>query len=266
MRVMIQGQDTFIYTAGKDIDQKLPSIVFIHGAANDHSVWILQSRWFAHHTHNTLAPDLPGHGLSAGAPLNSIEALANWLLDLLKSLGLTKASLCGHSMGSLIALEAATQAPDSIKKLALLGCSIPMAVSDNLLDAAKEKPEKAMQMINQWSHAPANYLHGANISGSWLPGINLAMMRRSPAGSLHRDLLNCRNYENGLNAATQLRCPCLLVIAEKDQMTPARASLALQAALEKAGNSALIAPIAGAGHAMLSERADSVLDTLRKFL
>jgi len=42
--------------------------VFIHGVLNDHSVWILQSRYLAHHNWNVLAIDLPGHGKSGGEP------------------------------------------------------------------------------------------------------------------------------------------------------------------------------------------------------
>jgi pimeloyl-ACP methyl ester carboxylesterase len=65
----------------------LPTVVFIHGAQNDHSVWLLQSRWFAHHGFGVLAVDLPGHGRSAGAPLPSIEDLADWIELLLEKVG-----------------------------------------------------------------------------------------------------------------------------------------------------------------------------------
>ncbi len=53
-----------------------PTVVFIHGVLNDHSVWILQSRWFANHGWNVLAVDLPGHCRSAGPPPASVEDAA----------------------------------------------------------------------------------------------------------------------------------------------------------------------------------------------
>ena len=59
-----------------------PRVVFVHGAANDHGVWALQSRYFAHHGFNALAVDLPGHGRSAGPAQASVEALADWLVAL----------------------------------------------------------------------------------------------------------------------------------------------------------------------------------------
>ena len=78
MRILVNGDDTYVATGGKDFDSKLPAIVFLHGAGMDHTVWALLARAFAHHGHAVLAPDFPGHGRSAGVPLTSIAALADW--------------------------------------------------------------------------------------------------------------------------------------------------------------------------------------------
>jgi pimeloyl-ACP methyl ester carboxylesterase len=86
--------------------------VFVHGALHDHSVWTLLARWFAHHGHGVLAVDLPAHGGSEGPPCTDVEAGADWLLALLDAAGVRRAALAGHSMGSLIALEAAARAPE----------------------------------------------------------------------------------------------------------------------------------------------------------
>src|SRR4029453_19628423 len=88
----------FAYSGGKPFAPSLPAIVFIHGAMHDHSVWTLLARWFAHHGHAVLAVDLPGHAQSAGAPLESIEAIADWVLALLDAAGVDEAALVGHSM------------------------------------------------------------------------------------------------------------------------------------------------------------------------
>jgi pimeloyl-ACP methyl ester carboxylesterase len=55
-----QAYDTYAYTGGKAFDATQPTLVFIHGVLNDHSVWILQTRYLAHHGFNVLAIDLPG--------------------------------------------------------------------------------------------------------------------------------------------------------------------------------------------------------------
>ncbi len=68
MDLTVNGHKTFCYTGGKAFDASKPTVVFVHGVLNDHSVWILQTRYFAHHGWNVLAPDLPGHCRSAGEP------------------------------------------------------------------------------------------------------------------------------------------------------------------------------------------------------
>ena len=83
MELTVNGHRTFCYTGGKPFDAAKPTVVFIHGVLNDHSVWILQTRYFAHHGWNVLAPDLPGHCSSAGEPPASVEEAADFVLALL---------------------------------------------------------------------------------------------------------------------------------------------------------------------------------------
>src|SRR6478609_2739920 len=116
----VHGAPAYAYTGGKPFAAEQPTVVFLHGAQNDHSVWALQSRYFAWHGWNVLAVDLPGHGRSGGPALATVEAMADWVLALLDAAGAAKAVLVGHSMGSLIALEAAHRAPDRVSGLALL--------------------------------------------------------------------------------------------------------------------------------------------------
>ncbi len=49
MKITIQGHDLYAYTGGKPFNPAQPTAVFIHGVLNDHSVWILQTRYLAHH-------------------------------------------------------------------------------------------------------------------------------------------------------------------------------------------------------------------------
>src|SRR4051795_2130778 len=105
MQLTVDGLDTFVATGGKEYDTSQPTVVLLHGAGFDHTAWALHSRWFAHHGYNVLAPDLPGHGRSSGAPLSTIAGMADWVAALLDAAGAKKAKLVGHSMGSLIALE-----------------------------------------------------------------------------------------------------------------------------------------------------------------
>ena len=97
---------------------------------------MLQSALFAHHGCDVLAVDLPGHGRSDGAAARRRRGAApTGSLALLDAAGVERAALVGHSMGSLIALEAAARAPARAStQLALVGTAYPMKVSPALLD------------------------------------------------------------------------------------------------------------------------------------
>ena len=73
MYLQVNGAQTYCYTGGKPFDAARPTVVFIHGVLNDHSVWALQSRYMANHGWNVLAIDLPGHCKSGGEPPASVE-------------------------------------------------------------------------------------------------------------------------------------------------------------------------------------------------
>ncbi|HYD94642.1 MAG TPA: alpha/beta hydrolase [Noviherbaspirillum sp.] len=266
MLLNVQGQDTFCYTGGKAFNPELPTVVFIHGAQNDHSVWTLQTRYFAHHGYGVLAVDLPGHGRSKGAPLASVEAMADWLLALLDAAGVQKAILVGHSMGSLIALEAAFRAPQRVAKLALVGTAYPMKVSEALLDAALNREQDAVDMVNIWSHSSIAHKPSSPGPGFYVMGGSRRLMqqvsRRNPEHKVfHTGFSACNAYANGENAAKSVACPTLLLLGKRDMMTPPKAAAALSQAI--AG--CQVQQIDACGHSLMAEQPDAVLEALYGF-
>ena len=155
MDLGVPGRRLYAYTGGKPFDPRLPCVVFIHGAQNDHSVWILQSRYFAHHGRAVLALDLPGHSRSDGPAERTVAAIAERIAAALSPLASPRLLLAGHSLGSLIALEVARRLPARVAGVALIGTAAPMRVSDALLAATRDDPAAAMDMINVWSHSAA---------------------------------------------------------------------------------------------------------------
>src|SRR4051812_37065513 len=153
MELTVNGARTFCYTGGKPFDPAKPTAVFIHGVLNDHSVWILQTRYFAHHGWNVLAPDLPGHCRSKGDAPETVAEAAQFVLALLDAAGVRQAALVGHSFGSLVALEAAARAPQRVTQVALLGTASPMKVSAALLENSQHQPMQAIDMVNVYSHS-----------------------------------------------------------------------------------------------------------------
>jgi pimeloyl-ACP methyl ester carboxylesterase len=256
-------RDAYAYTGGKAFDARLPCVVLVHGALHDHSSWTLVARWFAHHGHAVLAPDLPGHGRSAGAPLTSVEALADWLLALLDAAGVGAASLVGHSMGSLIALEAAARAPERVRHLVLVGTAFPMKVSPALLDQARDDAHAAIENVLAYSHATLAAKPSYPGPGAWLHGSDRALMRRTHDDQRETNLFLtdfevCDRYAGAMAAAARIACPATVVVGARDQMTMPKDAASLAGVL---GTTPVVLET---GHALMAEAPDALLQALRK--
>ena len=293
MLINVQGHDAYCYTGGKPFDATLPTAVFIHGAQNDHSVWILQTRYFAHHGFSVLAVDLPGHGRSQGAPLTTVELMSDWLLALLKAANVTKALLVGHSMGSLIALETAGRTPSSvlIGGIAMVASAYPMKVSEVLLEAANNDQPTAIAMVNKWSHASFVQKPSSPGPGFYVLGGSQRLMEHIARGDkrnlgniakvadqsntknptittntakgdtvFYTDFMACNTYQHGDVAASAIRCPTLFLLGKRDAMTPPKAAKTIVGRIPHA-KVALI----DSGHALMAEQPDAVLGELFHF-
>lgn len=254
----LHGQPVFAATGGKPLNPDLPPVLFVHGAGLDHSVWALHTRYFSHHGRTVLAVDLPGHGRSGGTPLTSIEAMADWLADLIASLSAGAAAVVGHSMGSLVALETAARHPDLVRALGLIGTAPSMPVHPDLLNAARDKVSAAIDMVTDWGYGQRANLGGSRAPGVWMNGDGRRLLERAAPGVLHADLAACNAYQNGLAAAAKVQAPTVLVLGEKDRMTPAKAGKALADVIP--GSRTVV--LRGAGHMLMAEEPDAVLDAL----
>ena len=269
MYITVNGHATYCYTGGKTLDAAKPSIVFIHGVLNDHSVWILQSRYLANHGYNVLAIDLPGHGKSAGSCPKSVEEAAAFAIALLDAAGIAKTALVGHSWGSLIALHAASLVPARITHLAMLATAFPMKVSPALLDAALNKPMQAIDMVNTFSHSTLAPPPSSLGPGTWLYGSSRALMRRvlqsNPReNGFHIGFSACNDYATGLEALASwntAQAATLFIVGKQDQMTPPKAAQALINAAKEAK-----VVTVEAGHSILTEAPDATLCALQDFL
>ena len=265
MELTVNGASTFCYTGGKPFDAAKPTVVFIHGVLNDHSVWILQTRYFAHHGWNVLAVDLPGHCRSEGDPPSTVEQAADFVVALLDAAGVKQAALAGHSFGALVALEAAARAPQRITQAALLGIAYPMKVTPALLAASQDAPMKAIDMVNVFSHSMLAPPPSALGPGTWLYGGSRALMKRVLASNakvnvFHRGFVACDSYAGGAAAVAKAECPLLFVLGDQDAMAPPRAAKSLQ---DQARGAKTVH--VEAGHQMMTEAPDAVLAALRGF-
>ncbi len=262
MKLTIGEQSSYCYTNNRSIDPDKPSVVFIHGAGLDHTVWTLAARHFARHGRNVISIDLPAHGRSQGAPLSTIEAMADWLIACLDELGIDKAALCGHSMGSLVALDCAARHSERVRAVALVGSIAPMPVSDAILDACAANDHSAFDMLTQYGYSKRHQYGGNSNPGMWMIGGTLRLFERSAPGVLNNDMNACNNYTAGLERAALVTCPTTMILGHEDRLTPVRGTQKLQDAITNVS----VRVLSGAGHTMMVEAPNDLLDALHEVL
>lgn len=254
----VTGRQVFCSNGTGELGDEKPAVIFLHGAGMDHSIWVLPARHFARKGFNVFALDLPGHGRSSGPALQSIAAITEWLHQVIAALKLSRPALVGHSMGSLIAINYAATYPDSLRSLALLGTSIPMPVTDSLLNAARTNSHDAIDMANTWSHSSS-----ARLGGNASPGINMMMsgqrlLECNDEGVFYTDLNACNEFTEAAELAKNVSVETLVIIGEQDKMTAATTALQVAKNIRHCS----VRKLSPCGHAMLAEQPNEVLDAL----
>jgi 3-oxoadipate enol-lactonase len=103
-------------------DKAAPALFLVNSIGLSSKVWDAQKEVFSARF-RTVLYDPRGHGESKGmAPARSIAELGNDLLELADELGIRRFSVCGLSLGGLVAIWVAAHAPDRIERI-VVACS-----------------------------------------------------------------------------------------------------------------------------------------------
>ena len=205
---------------------------------------------------------MPGHGLSSGEPVETVEIGAGWLLQFVDVLELEVFVLIGHSLGALMSLELAARVSGRVLKLALLGVTSKVPVHRELLDAADVDEPLAVELITGWALGKRAHRGGNIASGIWMMGGCNRLLGHARPGILSTDLGAANSYTNGLKAAAQIKCPTLLLLGIADRMTPPKGALKLQETILNCRTELL----ADVGHMMMIEEPRKTLKVLKEFL
>jgi pimeloyl-ACP methyl ester carboxylesterase len=184
--------------------------------------------------------------------------MADWIVGVLDTHGIETAAIVGHSMGALIALDAASRRPDRVERVACIGVGYPMKVSEAFLEAARRNEQTAYDMETIWGHAVQVPFGGNPNPGMWMYGDMLARLARLAPGVLYNDLKACNDYSSDF---ANVKCPVLLILGRRDVMTPPRAASSLQ----KLPN-VRTELVELSGHSLMAEAPDAVLDALIGFM
>ena len=262
MKLSYQQTEIFISTGGRDFDANGDVLLFIHGSGQSHLTFLQQGRFFANRGWQVLNPDMPAHGHSSGTALGNIEEMAEWYNGLLEALGVSSATLIGHSQGCLVGLEMAKRYPEKVTKLCLIAGAMAIPVNEALLDMADKKPELAYQAMVNWAHSNDSHLYHNSWPGQTHIEFGNQVMSGNDNKALFADLSACNEYESGPEAAAAVSCQAIAILAANDKMTPAKSGKKMAETIADC----TMHLIPDAGHFLPSERPFEVNKILRNFI
>lgn len=244
--------DIYYYVWQDRVKEKIP-LVLLHGAGGTHLFWPPQVRRLSNL--KVLAPDLPGHGRSGGGGLRSIEAYAACVARWLYRIGVEHAFLCGHSMGSAIALQLALEFPDRVAGLILIGAGARLRVHPDILGKAAQEETfmDAVKMVVSASfgeRTPARFKELA-----------LQRMASTPQAILYGDFLACNDFDV-MQDLPRIEQPAYVICGDQDRLTPLRYAEYLVNRLPDAR----LFVVEDAGHMVMLEKPALVSHLIHEFI
>ncbi len=263
--IVVDQHRVHLRTGGVASAEGAPTMVLVHGAGMDGTVWSQQTRFLSMRGVRALAIDLPAHGQSEGPPISTVSEMADWLALVIDMLDVPNVVIAGHSMGTFVALEVATRFPQLVRSVALFGTATAMPVHPDLIDAAEYDVPRAASLMTGWSHASGSRLGRNPTPGMWMTGGVKALVERSRPGVLLNDLLACNSYSEAEARAASITCSALVAIGAQDKMTPAKSGRAMAKAMVRSEAVELL-EMPNAGHMSLTEEPKLVREALLKMV
>ena len=222
------------------------SMVFIHGAGANPSVWHFQTI----HFNGSVAVELPGHPNGPG--LATINDYANAMEEEIERLQVRQPILVGHSMGGAIAIELALR-KKPLKGLVLVGTGARLRVRPEFLSLIEQNYEDAAKLIASWSVA-------SSADPILVDRIARDLLMIKPKVTLG-DFRACDRFDS-LDRIGKIVCRTLIVCGEDDRMTPRKYSEYLHQKI--IGSKLAVVP--GAGHGVMLEKHREFNQVLDAFL
>ena len=193
----------------ESIDENKKSILFIAGAGMDHRL-VRAIKLPETNFNKPLIVDLPGHGDSKGSSSNSIESYSQFLIEAIDQYDLKNLSLCGHSMGGLVALDMVLKQNFSAHSLILANSIYPTRVADALLAKAKAGNGDAADFIIKYGL----YRRLLGVKNAFSEEDDLVMLD---------DLEACNNYQLDLNDLKSIGISISIILGSKDRLVDLKA-------------------------------------------
>lgn len=251
-------------------------LLLLHGMAGSSQTWRSVIRPLSRH-YRVIAPDLPGHGESTKPRGDySLGAFAVLLRDLLDELGVTRATVVGHSLGGGVAMQFRYQHPDYAQRLILIGSGglgPDVGLTLRLLSAPGAElimPILAPQKVLAAGERVLSWFRRAGVESPrgeemWRAYSTLsdAPTRQAFLRTL-RSVVDYRGQSvsalNRLSTTTEL--PTMAIWGDRDAMIPVKHAYAAQ----QARPDIRLEVLAGVGHFPQVERPTEVVELIVDFM
>jgi pimeloyl-ACP methyl ester carboxylesterase len=215
-------------------------VVLIHGSGpgvTSYANWRLVLPALAENF-RVLAPDMVGFGFSE-RPTNieyGVQTWADQVVGLMDTLGLPTAHLVGNSFGGAIALRIATQHPDRVGKLVLMGSmGVPFPITEGLervwgYQPSFENMRKVLDVFAYSRELVNDELAEVRYRGSIQPGFQESFAAMFPAPRQRWVEAMCTPEDD----IRRLPHRTLIVHGREDQVIPVQTSLRLMELIDNA--------------------------------
>jgi pimeloyl-ACP methyl ester carboxylesterase len=255
MRMEWAGRPADVREIGKG-----PAVILVHGYPLDGAMWSGVARALSTRF-RVLKPDLPGRGNTEAAAPEGIEGYADFLETIVGSLE-GPVGLAGFSFGGYISLALMKRRPEKVRGLALVDTR---ASADD--DAGRAKRDETIAAVHEKGVAPVlEAMPGKLLSPESLARKDLVerverIISRQKPETVEADLAAMRDRPDSTGFLREIRLPTLVVVGERDVLTPPADSDAMVAAIP----GSRLVTIAGAGHLTPMERPKAVAEALAAF-
>jgi 3-oxoadipate enol-lactonase len=252
----------FVDRMAVEIDGEGDAVLMIHGLGGSSNVWTPVMPAVARF--KTLRPDLPGSARSGRVegPL-SIERFVQAILRAARAVGVERAHVAAHSLGTIVAFHLAAAEPRFVRSLALFGPLL--APADSIRSTIRARAEKARSEGDAGMQEIANALVQAATSSETKAKrrVSIALVRefimRQPSDGYAR---TCDALADAQPADTsKIACPTLLVTGDEDAIAPAQSVRQIAERIP----GCRLEILRGCGHWTMLEKPDECNDLLRRF-
>ena len=248
-------QDIYIGDEGKGFP-----LILIHGFLGSSKMWEPQINFFKNHF-RVITPDLPGFGKSNKAKShNSIQSIANLLMDCLEEKKIDKFYLLGHSMGGMIAQEMAKEYGNKIVKLICYstGPRGEMPGRFESVDQSRENLKKKGLEITVKNIAKTWFVRKENAKYF---DICIEAGKQTSTKAADDALIAFKNW-NGVDTLKNIKNETLIVWGDQDKSY----NLEQIKTLEKSIKKSKLVIFKNCAHNVHLEQPDKFNNTIKKFL